>query len=159
MKRTLLALPLALSFASAAFAAPDPIEKQVQVTAVVPTAAFYVEPVGSDWMNDPQELPWNPTRATFGEIRHQVQAKSTVGSISGYLLNAPVLTSGLDTIDLNVKVGATDLDITPNEILTAAQALPGAVMDFVITAKNPANGSFTPGNYQGLVSMMFETAP
>jgi len=159
VKRTLLALPLALAFVSTAFAAPDPIEKQVQVTAVVPTGQFYVEPVGSDWMNDPQELPWNPTKATFGEIRHQLQAKSTVGNITGYLLNAPVITSGVDAIDLNVRVGATDLDIAPQEILTAAQANPGAMMDFVITAKAPAGGAFTPGSYQGLVSMMFETAP
>ncbi|MNN11998.1 hypothetical protein D3C81_1249750 [compost metagenome] len=144
-------------FTGAAFAI-DPIEKQVLVTAVVPTAAFYVEPIGSDWMNDPQELPWNPTKSSFGEIRHQLQAKSTVGPITGYLLNAPIITSGLDAIDLNVKVGKTDLQTTPNEILTAAQALPGAVMDFVITAKTPATGGYIPGNYQGLVSMMFETA-
>ncbi|WP_264309872.1 fimbrial protein [Pseudomonas putida] len=157
MKRSLLALPLAMVFTGAAFAI-DPIEKQVLVTAVVPTAAFYVEPIGSDWMNDPQELPWNPTKSSFGEIRHQLQAKSTVGPITGYLLNAPVITSGLDAIDLNVKVGKTDLQTTPNEILTAAQALPGAVMDFVITAKTPATGGYIPGNYQGLVSMMFETA-
>lgn len=156
MKRSLLALPLTLLFAGSVFA--NPIEKQVLVTAVVPTAAFYVEPIGSDWMNDPQELPWNPTQATFGEIRHQLQAKSTIGPITGQLLNAAVITSGLDTINLNVKVGATDLDTTSKEILTAAQALPGAVMDFVITAKTPGSGSFTPGNYQGLVSMMFETA-
>ncbi|MEG0244198.1 MAG: CS1 type fimbrial major subunit [Pseudomonas sp.] len=157
MKRSLLALPLAMVFTGAAFAI-DPIEKQVLVTAVVPTAAFYVEPIGSDWMNDPQELPWNPTKSSFGEIRHQLQAKSTVGPITGYLLNAPIITSGLDAIDLNVKVGKTDLQTTPNEILTAAQALPGAVMDFVITAKTPATGGYIPGNYQGLVSMMFETA-
>ncbi|WP_028694818.1 CS1 type fimbrial major subunit [Pseudomonas cremoricolorata] len=155
MKRSLLALPLALMVTGSAFAV-DPIDKQVMVTAVVPTAAFYVEPV-SDWMNDPQELPWNPTRSTFGEIRHQLQAKSSVGPITGYLLNAPVLTSGLDAIDLNVRVGTTDLETTSKEILTAAQALPGTTMDFVITAKTPANGTFTPGNYQGLVSMMFET--
>ncbi|MBA1205382.1 adhesin [Pseudomonas capeferrum] len=157
MKSLLKALPFALLVAGAVQAA-DPIEKQVLVTAVVPTAAFYVEPIGSDWMNDPQELPWNPIKSTFGEIRHQLQAKSTVGPITGYLLASPVITSGLDAIDLNVKVGATDLETTPNEILNASQALPGTVMDFVITAKTPAGGAFTPGNYQGLVSMMFETA-
>lgn len=157
MKRTLLALPMALMFAGSAFAA-DPIEKQVLVTAIVPTAAFYVEPVGSDWMKDPQDLPWNPNKSSFGEIRRQLQAKSSVGPITGYLLNEPVLTSGLDTIELNVKVGDTDLKTTSDEILTAAQASPGALMDFVITAKTPGSGAFKPGNYQGLVSMMFETA-
>ncbi|WP_434771052.1 CS1 type fimbrial major subunit [Pseudomonas entomophila] len=157
MKSLFKALPLVLLAAGVAQAA-DPIEKQVLVTAVVPTAAFYVEPVGSDWMNDPQELPWNPVKSTFGEIRHQLQAKSTIGPITGYLLNSPVITSGLDAIDLSVKVGNTELATTPSEILTGAQALPGAVMDFVVTAKNPAGGAYTPGNYQGLVSMMFETA-
>lgn len=157
MKSLLKALPFALLVAGAVQAA-DPIEKQVLVTAVVPTAAFYVEPIGSDWMSEPQELPWNPLRSAFGEIRHQVQAKSTIGPITGYLLSPPVLTSGLDAIDLNVKVGATDLTTTSTEILTAAQATPGAIMDFVVTAKAPTSGSFTPGNYQGLVNMMFETA-
>ena len=53
MKRSLLALPLTLLFAGAAFAV-DPIEKQVQIVAQVPTDAFFVEPVGGNWMNDPQ---------------------------------------------------------------------------------------------------------
>lgn len=157
MKSLFKALPLAVLFAGAAHAA-DPIEKQVLVTAVVPTAAFYVEPVGSDWMNDPQDLPWNPTKSAFGEIRHQLQAKSTIGPITGYLTSPAVVTSGLDAIDLNVRVGTTDLTTTSTEILTSAQATPGALMDFVITAKAPAGGSFTPGSYQGLVNMMFETA-
>ncbi|CAG8867449.1 hypothetical protein PS627_02495 [Pseudomonas fluorescens] len=157
MKSLFKALPLVL-LAAGAVQAADPIEKQVLVTAVVPTAAFYVEPVGSDWMNDPQELPWNPVQSTFGEIRHQLQAKSTIGPITGYLLTSPVITSGLDAIDLNVKVGDTDLSTTSTEILNAAQATPGAVMDFVVTAKTPAGGAFIPGNYQGLVNMMFETA-
>ncbi len=157
MKPLLKALPFALLVAGAVQAA-DPIEKQVLVTAVVPTAAFYVEPIGSDWMNDPQELPWYPTQAAFGEIRHQLQAKSTIGPITGYLTSPAVVTSGLDAIDLNVKVGATDLTTTSAEILTAAQATPGAVMDFVITAKAPTSGTFIPGSYQGLVNMMFETA-
>lgn len=157
MKSLFKALPLVL-LAAGAVQAADPIEKQVLVTAVVPTAAFYVEPIGSDWMNDAQELPWNPVKSTFGEIRHQLQAKSTIGPITGYLLNSPVITSGLDSIDLNIKVGTTDLTTTSTEILTAAQATPGAVMDFVVTAKTPTAGAYTPGNYQGLVNMMFETA-
>lgn len=156
MKRSLLALPLTLLFAGAAFAA-DPIEKQVLITATVPTAAFYVEPVGGNWMNDPQDMAWNSFQGSLTPVRKQLQAKSTVGPITAHLLSPAVVSSGLDAIDLDVKIGATTLTTNAIEILTEAQAAPGAIVDFEVAPQVPAGG-YKPGSYQGLVSMMFETA-
>jgi len=157
VKRILLALPLALLSATAALAA-DPIEKQVQVIATVPTAAFYVEPVGGGWMNDPQELPWNSFQGAFGTIDKQLQVKSTVGDISAYLVSPAIISSGANAIGLEVKVAGTALSTTAATVVPAAQANAGATVGFQVAAVPPTTGSFVPGDYQGLVSMVFETA-
>lgn len=156
MKHTLLALPLALLATTSAYAV-DPIEKQVQITAQVPTDAFYVEPVGGNWMNDPQKLTWNPFRSELEPIRKQLQVKSTIGPITAYLLAPAVIASGTDNIGLDVKVGETVLTTASAEVVTAAQAAPGLVIDFEVAAQPAVGASYVPGNYQGLVSMMFET--
>ncbi|KJK09830.1 MULTISPECIES: CS1 type fimbrial major subunit [Pseudomonas] len=157
MKRMLLALPLALLSVGSAYAV-DPIEKQVQITAQVPTDAFYVEPVGGNWMNDPQEMAWNSFRSELQPIRKQLQVKSTIGPISAYLLSPAVVASGSDSIGLDVKVADTVLTTTTAEVVSAAQAAPGAVIGFEVAAQAAGAGGYEPGNYQGLVSMMFETA-
>jgi len=157
VKRTLLALPLVLLCAASAHAV-DPIEKQVQITAQIPTAAFFVEPVGGNWMNDPQEMAWNSYQAKLDPIRKELQVKSTVGAITAYLLSPAVIASGTDNIGLNVKVGDTELTTTSAEVVTAAQAAPGAIIGFQVEAQPATGAGYKPGNYQGLVSMMFETA-
>ncbi|CAM3828296.1 Adhesin [Pseudomonas reidholzensis] len=157
MKRTLLALPLALFCATSAFAI-DPIEKQVLITAQIPTAAFYVEPVGGNWMNDPQELTWNSFQGTLDPVIKQLQVKSTVGPISAYLVSPAVIASGTHNIELDVKVGDTVLQTTPAEVVSAAQASTGAIIGFEVAAQAAPVTGYEPGSYQGLVSMMFETA-
>lgn len=156
MKAFLLALPLVALAAAPAFA-DDPIEKQVLVTATVPTDNFYVEPIGGNWMNDPQNMAWNPFQSSLEPIRKQLHAKSTIGPITAHLMSPAVITAGLDAIELDVKVGDTLLTTSATEILTAAQAAPGVALDLEIAAQEPAGG-YLPGNYQGLVNMMFETA-
>lgn len=157
MKRTLLALPLALLTTTSVFAV-DPIEKQVQITAQVPTAAFYVEPVGGNWMNDPQEMAWNSFRGELEPIRKQLQVKSTVGPIAAYLISPAVIASGSNNIGLDVSVGATVLSTTSAEVVSEAQASAGAIVGFKVAAQAAPGTGYAPGNYQGLVSMMFETA-
>ena len=157
MKRLLMALPLALFTATAAHAA-DPIEKQVQVIATVPTGAFYVEPVGGNWMNDPQELQWNSFQGRFDNIDKQLQVKSTIGPIAAYLLSPAVISSGAESIDLDVQIAGTSLTTASAEVVDQAKANGGATVGFQISAKPAASGAYAPGNYQGLVSMVFETA-
>lgn len=155
MKALFLALPLALA-AGSAFAV-DPIEKQVLITASIPASTFYVEPIGN-WINDPQELVWRPHQETLEPVRRQFDAKSTTGPIAAYLVNPAKVTSGIDSVDLNVTVGNTVLTTTSQEVLPTAQAAAGAVMDFVVAAQKPGTG-YIPGNYQGFVNMVFETTP
>ncbi|MFK0095057.1 CS1 type fimbrial major subunit [Pseudomonas sp. NPDC090592] len=156
MKALMLALPFAALVVGPAMA-EDPIEKQVLITATVPTASFYVEPVGGNWMNDPQDMAWNSFQGSLTPVRKQLQAKSTIGPITAHLLSPAVVSSGLDSIGLDVKIGDTLLTTNAAEILTEAQAAPGAIVDFEVAAQIPSGG-YKPGNYQGLVSMMFETA-
>ena len=156
MKAFMLALPFVALVAGPAMAG-DPIEKQVLITATVPTANFYVEPVGGNWMNDPQDMAWNSFQGNLTPVRKQLQAKSTIGPITAHLLSLAVVSSGLDAIDLDVKIGTTILTTSAAEILTDVEAAPGAIVDFEVAAQVPAGG-YKPGNYQGLVSMMFETA-
>ena len=157
MKRSLLALPLTLLFAGAAFAV-DPIEKQVQIVAQVPTDTFFVAPVGGNWMNDPQEMTWNDHQQKLDPIRRQLEVKSTVGPITAYLVTPAVIASGTDNIGLDVTVGDTVLQTTPAEVVSAAQAAPGATIGFNVAAQAAPSTGYKPGNYQGLVSMIFETA-
>ena len=157
MKRSLLALPLTLLFAGAAFAV-DPIEKQVQIVAQVPTDAFFVEPVGGNWMNDPQEMVWNSYQQKLDPIRKELQVKSTVGPITAYLVSPAVIASGTHNIGLDVTVGDTVLNTTPAEVVSAAQAASGATVGFNVAAQAAPSTGYEPGNYQGLVSMIFETA-
>ncbi|MEZ1422219.1 CS1 type fimbrial major subunit [Pseudomonas monteilii] len=157
MKRSLLALPLTLLFAGAAFAV-DPIEKQVQIVAQVPTDAFFVEPVGGNWMNDPQEMAWNSYQQKLDPIRKELQVKSTVGPITAYLASPAVIASGTHNIGLDVTVGDTVLKTTPAEVVSAAQAASGATVGFNVAAQAAPSTGYEPGNYQGLVSMIFETA-
>ncbi|HGY9628045.1 CS1 type fimbrial major subunit [Pseudomonas juntendi] len=155
MKARFLAIPFLALAAGSAFAA-ETIEKQVQVIATVPTAQFYVEPVG-DWMNDPQELRFNSQRGDFGEVRRQFQAKSTIGPIKAFLTTQPEVVSGIDKFSLKVSMAGKDLGLTPVELLNQAQASAGTTMDFLISAEKPAGG-YVPGNYMGMVNMMFESA-
>jgi len=157
MKISQLALPLAL-FATHALAA-DPIEKQVTVTAQVPTENFFVDPIGGNWMSDPQDMAWNSSQQSLQDIRKQLRTKSTTGAISAYLLNPAIMTSGSNRIELDVAVNGTVLKTTTAPVVPATDALAGATVDFVISAQAPtaADGKYVPGNYQGIVGMMFET--
>lgn len=155
MKKLFLALPLALFVVGNAMAV-DPIEKQVTVTAVIPTDSFYVEPVGGNWMNDPQEMAWNPFQQTLTPISKQLQVKSTTGAISAYVLTPPVMTSGANNIGLQVSVAGKALTTTAAQVVTAAQAAPGSTVSFQVAALGDGS-TYVPGAYQGVVNMMFET--
>jgi len=157
MKYSVLALPLALMMAAGSALAADPIEKQVTVTATIPTESFYVEPVGGNWMNEPQDMAWNSFQQTLQPIRKQLQVRSTTGPISAYLLNPATITSGADTIGLDVSVAGKSLTLTSAEVITQEQAAPGAIVGFEVAAQAAGAGGYAPGNYLGVVNMMFET--
>jgi len=69
-----------------------------------------------------------------------------------------VIASGTHNIGLDVTVGDTVLKTTPAEVVSAAQAASGATVGFNVAAQAAPSTGYEPGNYQGLVSMIFETA-
>ena len=86
--------PLAM-LVSANLMAAERIEHQVTVTAQIPTEAFYVQPTGGDnWMSTPQKLAYNPYTKKLDTLSKQLDAKSTIGAITGYLTNPAVMASG-----------------------------------------------------------------
>lgn len=145
-----IAAPLAM-LVSANLMAAERIEHQVTVTAQIPTEAFYVQPTGGDnWMSTPQKLAYNP-------YTKQLDAKSTVGAITGYLTNPAVMASGNDNIPLTVKIGGVTLGTTSAEVMKADDAKTGKLLGLeVIPADAPVAG-YKPGNYQGVVNMIFES--
>lgn len=155
MKHTLFAIPMALLLATSAFA-DQRIDHTVTITATVPTDAFYVEPLGGNWMNDPQNMSYRPFDATFEPVRKQLSMKSTTGAIQAKMLNLPAMTSGTDTIGLDVVIAGKKLNLTSQPVVLEADAKNGAVVDFMVAAVKPTTG-FKPGNYQGIVNMVFET--
>lgn len=159
MKKPLMIVPLALLGASAAVLAEDAVQHQVTVVATVPTENFYVvPPAGDRWLSEPQELFWNPQTNSLGSVRKQLEAKSTIGPIKAYLSEPAMMSSGANTIDLNVSMRSVELTTTATEVMPAALALAGTRMDVVISAKPLASGNYVPGRYQGVVGMIFETA-
>lgn len=152
-----IAAPLAM-LVSANLIAAERIEHQVTVTAQIPTEAFYVQPTGGDnWMSTPQKLAYNPYTKKLDKLSKQLDAKSTVGAITGYLTNPAVMASGNDNIPLTVKIGGVTLGTTSAEVMKADDAKTGKLLGLeVIPADAPVAG-YKPGNYQGVVNMIFES--
>ena len=153
---TKLSIIQALLLASNSLMAAERVEHTVTVTAQIPTENFYVQPVG-DWMSTPQKLTFNPFNQQLEPLAKQLEMKSTLGPIKGYLVYPATMASGKENIGLTVKVGGVALTTTSAELLTQADANTGKQVGLeIITAVAPSGG-YKPGNYQGIVSMMFES--
>lgn len=146
----------ALLLASGTLMAAEKVEHTVTVTAQIPTENFYVQPVG-DWMNTPQKLTFNPFNRTLESLTKQLVMKSTLGPIKGYLVYPATMASGKDSIGLTVKVAGTALTTTSQDLLNQADANTGKQVGLEIIPAAAPTGGYKPGNYQGIVSMMFES--
>ena len=146
----------ALLLASNTLMAAERVEHTVTVTAQIPTENFYVQPVG-DWMSTPQKLTFNPFNQQLEPLAKQLEMKSTLGPIKGYLVYPAPMASGKESIGLTVKVGGVALTTTSTELLTQADANTGKQVGLEIIPAVAPTGGYKPGNYQGNVSMMFES--
>ncbi|MEH8207447.1 MULTISPECIES: CS1 type fimbrial major subunit [Aeromonas] len=146
----------ALLLASSTLMAAEKVEHTVTVTAQIPTDKFYVQPVG-DWMNTPQKLTFNPFNQKLDPLAKQLEMKSTLGPIKGYLVYPATIASGKESIGLTVKVAGVALTTTSAELLTQADANTGKQVGLEIIPAVAPSGGYKPGNYQGIVSMMFES--
>lgn len=150
MKLKYLALPLVLLAGSNAMAA-DVINKQIQVTAFIPTAEFSILDEGG-WMNKTQQM--SIRNGNLEKISNRVIAKSTTGAISARLENPAVLTSRNNSINLTITANGVNLDSTTKEIIPASNAANPYYMNMDIAA---ASGPYQPGDYMGFVDVTFET--
>ena len=146
----------ALLLASSTLMAAEKVEHTVTVTAQIPTDKFYVQPVG-DWMNTPQKLTFNPFNQKLDPLAKQLEMKSTLGPIKGYLVYPATMASGKDSIGLTVKVAGVALTTTSADLLNQADANTGKQVGLEIIPAVAPSGGYKPGNYQGIVSMMFES--
>ena len=94
---------------------------------------------------------------TLEPIRKQLTMKSTSGAITAKLMNTPTMTSGTNSIGLNVKVGSQALSTTSEIVANVADAAAGTVVDFLVTAGGKPSAGYVPGAYQGTVNLVFET--
>ncbi|WP_346204840.1 CS1 type fimbrial major subunit [Aeromonas salmonicida] len=148
--------PLAM-LVSANLMAAERVEHQVTVTAQIPTEDFYVQPTGGDnWMSTPQKLAYNPYTKKLDKLSKQLDAKSTVGAITGYLTNPAVMASGNDNIPLTVKIGGVTLSTKSAAVMEADDAKTGKLLGFEVIPEASGSG-YKPGNYQGVVNMIFES--
>ncbi|HIC8841111.1 CS1 type fimbrial major subunit [Aeromonas veronii] len=145
-----------LLLASGYLMAVERVEHTVTVTAQIPTENFYVQPVG-DWMNTPQKLSFNPFSQKLEPLAKQLEMKSSLGPIKGYLVYPATMASGKESIGLTVKVGGVTLTTTSSDLLNQADAKTGRQVGLEIIPAAAPTGGYKPGNYQGIVSMMFES--
>ncbi|MFL9628766.1 CS1 type fimbrial major subunit [Aeromonas jandaei] len=146
----------ALLLVSNTLMAAERVEHTVTVTAQIPTENFYVQPVG-DWMSTPQKLIFNPFSQKLDPLAKQLEMKSTIGPIKGYLVYPATMASGKESIGLTVKVAGVALTTTSAELLTQSDARAGKQIGLEIIPAVAPTGGYKPGNYQGIVSMMFES--
>lgn len=150
------AAPIALLVAMNAFAA-EKIEHQVTVIAQIPSENFFVQPTGNDnWINTPQKLAYDSHTKKLGSLTKQLEVKSTIGAIKGYLSNPAIMASDKENITLAVKVGGTVLTTAPVELVDIDTAKIGKTIALEIIPTVPTNG-YVAGTYHGMVNMIFES--
>lgn len=150
------AAPITLLVAMNSFAA-EKIEHQVTVIAQIPSENFFVQPTGNDnWINSQQKLAYNAHTKKLDQLNKQLEVKSTIGAITGYLSNPAIIASGNDNIALTVKVGGIELKTSATELVDVDNAKMGKTLGLEIIPTVPASG-YVAGNYQGMVNMIFES--
>lgn len=159
MKPYMLAVPFIALFAGAAVAAaPEAITQEITVTAVIPGNDFSVEPKG-DWIQKGVTLEYQPEGDAFKKVTEAFKAQSDVGAIQAALIEPAVLVDQASDqrIDLAIIVGDKPLTLSPEEVMSAADAKVGNDLPISFDAIKPATG-YVKGDYNGVVKVLFETA-
>lgn len=155
--RSLFAAALVLS-SGAAFAATTDL--QVNVLATIPASnGLDIEDVGG-WSLNPQTMVYNRTAETLAPVTQPLRIKSGIGAVTAHLSTAPKLVSVGDSIDMVVSIGGLTLplgSVAPVEIASEAQALAGIDKQFQVAAAAAPTGGYAPGNYTGIVHMVFDS--
>ncbi|KVH48397.1 CS1 type fimbrial major subunit [Burkholderia diffusa] len=150
--KTIVALALAAA-SGAAFAETQNFD--VAVRASVPTEDFHVTPVSWD-VSEVQLMNFDALAGKLTPMNRQLHMKSTIGAITGQLVFPPTLSSGTNTIALDVTVNGKKLAVdSANEVVTETDAAAGKHTLMVVEA--PGTTRPDAGNYSGTIQMVFES--
>lgn len=153
-KKIAIAAPLAVLAlsSSVAFAAGE-ARHSISLVAHVPTNGFYVVPTDADLVNKDQDMSFSPITGTMKPVEGFFDVRNTNGSVHGYLEGVPKLVGGASIIDLKVEFNNKVLTQTPQMVVGEAESDVNYRAPLRITA---AGTNFTPGDYTGAVTMMFD---
>jgi hypothetical protein len=148
-----------LACSTAAFALPTSLD--FDVSAQIPTNEFHVIADGG-WNNTKVLLAWDPTSKVLNPQSRVLDMKNTaVGKgIEAYLVSAPELigTDVANNIGLDITVNTEKLGVgsaNKKVVMNDTESTAGKRVNLVV---GPSAGAiFTPGNYDGTVSMMFDS--
>lgn len=127
------------------------------IEASVPTERQYVRFADSDFGTQPQTMRWDANQEQLENISTNLHALNNVGNIEAYLDSDAELNSGSDAIPLNVAIDNVTLEVgavNKKEVVTAANGGSQQTLNMVVSPN--VSGAYTPGDYTGTVTMMFD---
>ncbi|WP_312665611.1 CS1 type fimbrial major subunit [Pantoea sp. CTOTU49201] len=127
------------------------------IEANVPTDRQYVRFLDQDFGTQTQTMQWDGYQQQLENISTTLEAFNNVGNIEAYLSSVASLSDGTNDIPLKVEIGNKTLGVgAPNkeEIVPAANAGSAQTLNMVVSPN--FSGTYTPGDYTGTVTMMFE---
>lgn len=153
-KKIAMAAPLAaLVLGSSMVFAAGEARHSISLVAHVPTNGFYVVPVDPDLVSKDQDMSFSPITGTMKPVNGFFDVRNNNGSVHGSLEGVPKLIGGASIIDLEVKFNNVVLTQTPQMVVGEAESDVNYRAPVSITAKGT---NFTPGDYTGAVTMMFD---
>ncbi|EJM60266.1 CS1 type fimbrial major subunit [Pseudomonas sp. KB_15] len=156
-KKFAIAAPLAvLALSSSAVFAAGEARHSISLVAHVPTNGFYVVPVDPDLVNKDQDMSFRPSTGTMGEVNGFFDMRNNNGSVHASLESVPKLISGATSIDLQVALNNVVLTTTPQMVVGETESNVNYRAPLNIKA---VGTTFTPGDYTGAVTMMFDAVP
>jgi hypothetical protein len=156
-KKFAIAAPLAILAlgSSMAFAAGE-AKHSINIVAHVPTNGFYVVPTDPDLVNKDQRMDHNPATGRMDEVQGFFDVRNNNGSVHASVVTAPKLISGANSIDLKVEINGKELTTTPQLVVGESESDVNFRAPLRISSKIQ---SPIPGDYTGMVAMMFDAVP
>ncbi|UQS17791.1 CS1 type fimbrial major subunit [Pseudomonas sp. HS6] len=156
-KKIAFAAPLAvLALSSSVVFAAGEARHSISLVAHVPTNGFYVVPTDSDLVNKDQDMSFSPITGAMKPVEGYFDVRNNNGSVHGSLEGVPKLVGGSSIIDLKVEFNGKVLTQTPQMVVGESESDVNYRAPLRITATGT---DFTPGDYTGAVTMMFDAVP
>ncbi|WP_223503265.1 CS1 type fimbrial major subunit [Pseudomonas sp. BF-R-24] len=156
-KKIAFAAPLAvLALSSSAVFAAGEARHSINLVAHVPTNGFYVVPVDPDLVNKDQRMDYQPSKGTMDEVNGFFDVRNNNGSVHASLESVPELIGGASKIGLEVRLNNVVLTTTPQMVVGETESNVNYRAPLNIKALGT---TFTPGDYTGAVTMMFDAVP